>query len=73
MMTAIIVIAAQYLAFQVGAGHTHHSYRKAHGLAPNFLMELGPRPVRQRSATRWIPDRSPALGSCTNCARTHSE
>ena len=21
---------------QLGAGHTHHRYRKAHGLSPNF-------------------------------------
>jgi len=36
MITAIIVVAALYVAFHIGAGHTHHRYRKAHGLAPNF-------------------------------------
>ena len=25
-----------YLAFHVGAGHTHYRYRKAHGLSPNL-------------------------------------
>jgi hypothetical protein len=33
---AIIAAAAVYLAFHLGAGHTHHRYRKAHGLSPNF-------------------------------------
>ncbi len=37
-MTVIIIIiaVAVYLAFHLGAGHTHHRYRKAHGLRPNF-------------------------------------
>jgi hypothetical protein len=37
MLAAVIVIAViAYLAFHLGAGHTHHRYRKAHGLSPNF-------------------------------------
>ena len=37
-MIATIVIATVivYAAFHLGAGHTHHRYRKAHGLRPNF-------------------------------------
>lgn len=32
----MVIVAALYLAFHLAAGHTHHRYRKAHGLAPNF-------------------------------------
>jgi hypothetical protein len=28
----IVIAAVVYLAFHFGAGHTHHRYRKAHGL-----------------------------------------
>lgn len=35
-MLAIIVLAVVYAAFHLGAGHTHHRYRKAQGLAPNL-------------------------------------
>jgi hypothetical protein len=37
-MTATIIVIAVlvYAAFHLGAGHTHHRYRKAHGLRPNF-------------------------------------
>lgn len=40
-MIALIVIAVVYLAFHIGAGHTHHRYRKAHGLSPNLYWSLG--------------------------------
>ena len=37
MITVIIIaVAAGYLLFHLGAGHTHHRYRKAAGLRPNF-------------------------------------
>jgi hypothetical protein len=32
MITVIIVAVVVYAAFHLGAGHTHHRYRKAHGL-----------------------------------------
>jgi hypothetical protein len=37
-MTIVIIgiVIGLYLAFHIGAGHTHHRYRKAHGLSPNF-------------------------------------
>ena len=35
MITLIIIAVVIYAAFHLGAGHTHHRYRKAHGLAPN--------------------------------------
>jgi hypothetical protein len=41
VITAIIVIAALYLAFHLGHGHAHHRYRKAHGLSPNLYWSLG--------------------------------
>ena len=41
-MTAFIVLLALlYLAFHLGAGHTHHRYAKAHGLSPNLYWSLG--------------------------------
>jgi len=41
-MTALIVlIVLLYLAFHIGAGHTHHRYRKAHGLDPHLYWSLG--------------------------------
>ena len=36
MITLVIVAVVVYAALHLGAGHTHHRYRKAHGLAPNF-------------------------------------
>jgi hypothetical protein len=36
MVTLIAVLVGGYLLFHLGAGHTHHRYRKAHGLSPNF-------------------------------------
>ncbi len=36
MLLTIVIVAVVDAAFHVGAGHTHHRYRKAHGLAPNF-------------------------------------
>jgi len=36
MITVIVIAVVLYLAFHVGAGHTHYRYRKAHGLSPNF-------------------------------------
>ncbi|MGH3404817.1 MAG: hypothetical protein ACRDRJ_20265 [Streptosporangiaceae bacterium] len=48
-MTAIIIGAfvIAYLAFHVGAGHTHHRYRRAHGPSPNSY---------------WSPARGPYAG-----------
>jgi hypothetical protein len=44
MITVIIVIVAAYALFHLGAGHTHHRYRKAAGLRPNFFYSsvMGP-------------------------------
>jgi hypothetical protein len=36
VITLIVVAVIVYAAFHIGAGHTHHRYRKAHGLSPNF-------------------------------------
>ena len=36
MITVIVIAAVVYLAFHLGAGHTHHRYARAHGLRPNF-------------------------------------
>jgi nitrilase len=36
LITVVIIAAIVYLAFHLGARHTHHRYRKAHGLSPNF-------------------------------------
>jgi len=36
LITIVIIAVIVYLAFHLGAGHTHHRYRKAHGLSPNF-------------------------------------
>jgi hypothetical protein len=41
LITVIIIAAIVYLAFHLGAGHTHHRYRKAHGLAPRLYWSLG--------------------------------
>jgi hypothetical protein len=40
VITIIVVIVIGYLAFHIGAGHTHHRYRKAHGLSPNVYWSL---------------------------------
>ena len=41
-MTVIIAVAViAYLAFHLGAGHTHHRYQRAHGLAPRLYWSLG--------------------------------
>lgn len=41
MLALIIVIAAAaYLLFHLGAGHAHHRYRKAAGLSPNLYWSL---------------------------------
>ena len=47
MITVIIVAVVVYLAFHVGAGHTHARYRKARGLALTLLQQLvrGPMPA----------------------------
>jgi hypothetical protein len=50
----IIVIAVAYLAFHLGAGHTHHRYRKAHGLSPNFYWSS----VRGPYASVRLPEGS---------------
>jgi len=39
-VTAIVIIVALYAAYHLGAGHTHHRYRKARGLSPNFYWSL---------------------------------
>jgi hypothetical protein len=36
LITIVIIAAIVYLAFHLGAGYTHHRYRKAHGLSPNL-------------------------------------
>jgi hypothetical protein len=36
VITVIVVAVVVYLAFHLGAGHIHHRYRRAQGLAPNF-------------------------------------
>jgi hypothetical protein len=41
VITIIIGIAVVYLAFHLGAGHTHHHYRKATGFRPNLYWSLG--------------------------------
>jgi hypothetical protein len=41
VFAAIVIIAGLYLAFHLGAGHTHHRYAKTHGLAPNLYWSLG--------------------------------
>ena len=44
MITVIVIAAAVYAAFHIGAGHTHARYRKAAGLRPNFWYSsaMGP-------------------------------
>ena len=39
-MTVIVIIIMLYLAFHIGAGHSHYRYRKAHGLNPSFYWSL---------------------------------
>ena len=34
--TVVVIVVLIYLAFHIGAGHTHYRYRKAHGLSPNL-------------------------------------
>jgi hypothetical protein len=36
VITIIVIAVIVYAAFHVGAGHTHHRYRKVQGLRPNF-------------------------------------
>jgi hypothetical protein len=41
IITVVIIAAVVYLAFHLGAGHSHYRYQKAHhrsagGLRPNF-------------------------------------
>ena len=37
MIVAIVVVGILlYLAFHVGAGHTHYRYQRSHGFSPNF-------------------------------------
>jgi hypothetical protein len=44
VITVIVVAGIVYLAFHLGAGHTHHRYARAHGLHPNFFYSsvMGP-------------------------------
>ena len=51
MIEFIIIAVIAYLAFHVGAGHTHHRYRKARGLRPNFYWSS----VRGPSASVRLP------------------
>jgi hypothetical protein len=37
----IAIVLVGYLLYHVGAGHTHHRYRRAHGLAPRLYWSLG--------------------------------
>ena len=36
MIEIIVAVAVGYLLFHLGSGATHHRYRKALGLRPNF-------------------------------------
>jgi hypothetical protein len=56
----------RYLAFHLGAGHTHHRYRKAHGLRPNFYWSSVRGPVWQRAAAGRVPGRPSALVTPVN-------
>jgi hypothetical protein len=40
MATLIIVLVVLLVGIHLGAGHTHHRYRKAHGLSPNIYWSL---------------------------------
>jgi len=44
VITVIVIAVIVYAAFHIGAGHTHHRYRKAHGLSPNLFYSsvMGP-------------------------------
>lgn len=37
MVVVIVAVVLLYLAFHLGAGHTHRRYQKASGLRPNFM------------------------------------
>jgi len=41
VVAVIVIFVLLYLAFHIGAGHTHHRYRKAHGLDPHLYWSLG--------------------------------
>jgi hypothetical protein len=41
VITVIIAAVIVYAAYHLGAGHTHHRYRKAHGLQPRVYRSLG--------------------------------
>ena len=41
MTALIVVLVLVYLAFHLGAGHTHHRYAKARGLQPHLYWSLG--------------------------------
>lgn len=41
MLAVIVIGVIVYLAFHIGAGHTRHRYRKAHGLSPRLYWSLG--------------------------------
>jgi len=53
LITVIIIAAAVYLAFHLGAGHNHHRYRKAPGLSLNFYCSS----VRGPYASVRLPGR----------------
>ena len=40
MLTGIIIGLVLLAGFHLGAGHTHHRYRKAHGLAPSYWSSV---------------------------------
>jgi len=41
IVVIIVAVVVIYLAFHVGAGHTHHRYQRAQGLQPHLYWSLG--------------------------------
>ncbi|MGO9159771.1 MAG: hypothetical protein ACLP7J_03520 [Streptosporangiaceae bacterium] len=50
MIEIIVIAAVAYLVFHLGAGATHHRYRKALGLRPGFRWSLVRGPYRRVTA-----------------------
>jgi hypothetical protein len=50
-----------YLAFHLGAGHTHHRYRKAHGAAAQLLLGARSAALRLGPPARRVPGRAPPV------------
>jgi hypothetical protein len=61
MLTVIVVAVVVYLAFHLGAGHTHHRYARAHELRPSLYWSLGRGPLRLGAAAGRVPGRAPAV------------